>query len=203
MADGSVWEFHLNQSLNGQVVKNVFHYRSRGSADITVSIGAVGVAWGTAMIAAMSNVQVSQLGYVDIFVKHLAGFFEESTIPLTGTAGALAGDPLPPHDAFAFRYNRATTLTRHGQKRVAGISEGWNHNGVVDGPTELALLDVVAAQMAHVVDSADGLNTGAELWPVIYSKYLNGELRAEPISNLVSSVQYVRISTQNTRKLYR
>lgn len=212
MADGSIYEFHLNQTLFGQVVKNVFHYQSRGASDPTNTLGEIAVAWGTGMIAAVSNVQCSNVEYVSIYIRHLAGDMDEATVPLSATTGAVVGDCLPPHDAFAFRFNRTSTLTRHGQKRIAGVPEGAQDDGVALAGGVTTSLEAAAAQMEHIIVAADGLSIGSELWPVIYSKYLNGELRGEvvggvfvpmPISNLVSSVQYVRISTQNTRKLYR
>jgi hypothetical protein len=203
MADGSVYEIRLFETLLGQQVVNVFHYQSRGSSDITVSATAILTAWNSVIAAPLVAVQSNQVTLVQATLRHLVDGGAEATLVYSASTGTVSGDCLPPHDCFAFRYNRLTTSTRHGQKRIAGVPESWNVNGAVTDTAKLALLDTLAAAFFHKVDNADGLNAGAELWPIIYSTTLNGEPRTTPVINQVSSVGYVRLSTQNTRKVYR
>jgi len=203
MADGSVFEIRLFEELLGQQVVNVFHYQSRGSSDISSSMSDVLTAWNSVIAAPLVAVQNNHVNLLQSTIRHLVDGGEEATLTYSSSTGTVSGESLPPHDCFAFRYNRLTTSTRHGQKRIAGVSESWNVNGVVTDSTNITKLATLAAAFFHKVDSTDGLNTGAELWPVIYSTTLNGEPRIPPVINQVASVGYVRISTQNTRKVYR
>ena len=203
MADGSVYEFRLFETLMGQTAVNVFHYQSRGANDITTSAIDTLDAWWSVIALPLANVQSGQVSFVQATIRHLVDAGEEATRSFASSTGVVSGDCLPPHDCFAFRYNRLTTSTRHGQKRFAGVPESWNINGVVTDSANITKLDTLATALFHKVDSTDGLNTGAELWPIIYSTTLNGEPRTPPVINQVSSVGYVRISTQNTRKVYR
>jgi hypothetical protein len=212
MALGDVWFVRLQQQLLGQVVLNTFHFQSKGSSDVTSTPVFIAQMVLDYYAVQFVDVQSEQLQYVNSYARHLAGDEEEATYPTAIYGGTQSGDCLPPHDAWAFRFNRSSTATRHGQKRLAGIPETLQHQGVVIDTTTIGLLDDCANAMEHIFTAADGLNSGAELHPVIYSTILNGELRGSvvdgvfvpaPIVNVVSSVEYVRISTQNTRKLYR
>lgn len=203
MADGSVYEIRYFETLMGQTCVNVYHYQSRGSSDITTPIATVLSSWNTYFAPFLVAVQSSQVTLDHCTIRHLVDGGEEASQSFVGSNGTVAGDSLPPHDCFAFRYNRLTTSTRHGQKRIAGVPESWSVNGVVTDSTKQTLLDALATAMFHKITNAEGLNAGAELWPIIYSTTLNGEPRVTPVINQVASVGYVRISTQNTRKVYR
>lgn len=203
MAIGDVYEIRLRGEYLGQVVLNVFHYRSSGSNDITEPIATVAAAMGSILVTAIADVQNEAFQWLDAYAKKLVEGGDESTFPFSGgVPGSVTGEGLPPHDCWAFRYNRSLTTTRHGQKRFAGVSEGQHENGVAT-TSVLTDLSALADVLERDITSADGFGTGEILRPVIYSKFLNGELRETPVVNPVSSVQYVRISTQNTRKIYR
>lgn len=202
MALGDVYEIRLHGEYLSQVIFNVFHYQSSGSADVTDPILTIAAAIGTYLVTAFTPFQVDGFQWLDTYAKHLVEGGTEATHPFAGgQPGIISDQGLPAHDCFAFRLNRTLTTTRHGQKRLAGIAEGSQENGVAVSGV-LTALGVACAAMAHAFDSGDGFSTGAILKPVIYSTVLNGELRAVPVANPVGTVQYVRISTQNTRKVY-
>jgi len=203
MAIGDVYEVRLRGEYVSQVILNVFHYQSAGTADIAEPELTIAAALGAILVAQLVNIQVETFQWIDAYVKHLVDGGAEATFPFAGgEPGVIAAEGLPPHDAWAFRYNRSLTTTRHGQKRFAGVPETWQNNGVtVSG--FLTTLDDVGDNLERDITDADGFGAGEILRPVIYSKFLNGELRETPITNPVSSVSFVRISTQNTRKVYR
>jgi len=212
MAIGDVYEIRLQGEYLGQVILNVFHYQSAGTADISEPLLTVAAAVGTLIITDVVPTQVESFQWLSSYAKHLVEGGAEATFPFTGgEPGLQTGEGLPPHDAWAFRYNRTNTTTRHGQKRFAGVPEAQALNGVAASGA-LTALNELADTLERDITSADGFSAGEILRPVIYSQFLNGELRGSvvdgvfvpaPISNPVSSVQYVRISTQNTRKIYR
>jgi len=203
MAIGDIYELRLRGEYVSQVILNVFHYQSAGTADISEPELTIAAALGNILVASLVTIQCDGFQWLDAYVKHLVDGGAEATNPFAGgSPGEIVAEGLPPHDAWAFRYNRSLTTTRHGQKRIAGIPETWQNLGIA-ATAQLDELAAVADVLERDITDADGFAAGEILRPVIYSKFLNGELRDTPVINPVSSVAFVRISTQNTRKVYR
>jgi hypothetical protein len=118
------------------------------------------------------------------------GYAENNIVP--DVPGSLSGSAMPPFVAWAFRKNRLTRATRSGQLRVAGLSEGAQENGIA-----------VAAIIDDLDDLAEKLYlplthaSGASFAPCILRKTPAGGV--DTINGIVS-VEYVSVSSQNTRK---
>jgi hypothetical protein len=118
------------------------------------------------------------------------------TIPV-GAAGQRGGDALPPFVCYAFRLNRASTGSRHGQKRYVGVCEPDQVNGITTGTIQTAL-GALASKLEDTNQDLDGnaweLQIVRKIPPVPPSTtWLYAEFP-------IASVQFVSISSQNSRK---
>lgn len=122
--------------------------------------------------------------------------------PVAGTQGT---DALPPYVAFKFRFNRPNTLVRYGWKRLCGVPEGANVDGLVDGAWRITNQpNLVAGFMGESVGwygeapSAPGYTT---LSPVIVRATWNGdEVRPVELVEPLGVSFITTLGTQNTRK---
>ena len=108
--------------------------------------------------------------------------------------GLVTGTAQPPYIAWEFIYRRATALTRNGFKRFAGVTEED-----VDQAG-----NVQAGILANLVALADDLEQpltgpGSQPFsPVIYGRPIPSN--PTPRIGFVSQVQFLRVTTQNSRK---
>lgn len=114
--------------------------------------------------------------------------------------GLITGDTLGPNVAYSFRLNRATKATRSGWKRIAGVAESSQIDGVA-ATAQMILNDAFAA----VLDNP--LTVGIDaIYPVIVRKTYTGDppVLNDPtdwIYNIISGVSAKEnLTTQNTRK---
>ncbi len=110
--------------------------------------------------------------------------------------GSRGGDGLPAFVAYAFKYVRTTRAVRNGQKRIPGVAEPDQANGVVVGGITTLLGALETALESTLTDGSGNVWT-----PRIYRRAEPSRtppvVRADfPISNVLFS----RISTQNSRK---
>ena len=201
MALGDIYEFRLTSTYNTNIeCLNVFHYESNGSVDVTTPMNDVAHALylkiATPLTAILSDVLFLDSVYVKNLMTLTEGFFQTDGL----TNGDITGDCLPPFNAYSFQYQRQSAITRHGHKRFAGVPESAQVNGVVTNATILAAITTLSGALGAPLDDGEGLNASAELWPVIYGRYQNGELLPIPIINPVVAVNFTGIGSQNTRK---
>jgi hypothetical protein len=197
-----VYEFKLESLYNDAVeCLNVWTYESNGSVDVTTPMNDIAAAlWdkiGSALKAVASNVVV----YKSVYVKNLMTLTEGYYGLAPTEDGDRDGDCLPPFNAYSFQFQRQSAITRHGHKRFVGVPESVQHNGVITDGTTLTNLGTLAAALGAPLDDDNGINASAELWPIIYGRYQNGELLTVPIINPVIAVNFTGIGSQNTRKL--
>jgi len=69
-------------------------------------------------------------------------------------AGTVTGDSLPPYDAFGIRFIRTSRAVRHAHKRIAGVSESDQTQGVLTAGA-FSNLNAIAGFIAGPVISTD------------------------------------------------
>lgn len=194
MAIGDVVELTLHGTVLGQTNLNVFAYEQTAGVG-SDGAGGLAAAFEDTIIPAMQAVVTENTGYQSISWVSLNGTFQEGNLALATTIGSRPAPSLPPYAAWAFRLLRTTSESRGGYKRVAGISETDQDNGVYAG-TIITQLNALATAFALQLTT-----TGGNEWtPVIASFILNGVPRTTPVFNPISGAIYQRISTQNSRK---
>lgn len=185
-------ELTLYQTYNSTVqVRNVLHYRvgSVGTADET----GLTTAFIAEVLPLMLDVQHLTMEHQKMTVLNLTdniGWADVDLIP--DQQGVLGGEVEPPFVCYAFRKNRALRRVRSGQLRVCGVPEGAINYGLA-GPLVEDDLDQLAVALGETI--IDG--TGGSYVPVIIGKNPDGTVRDFAG---IESVEFVSISTQNSRK---
>lgn len=193
MAIGDLYRVIDHQSFDGQEVLNVYHYvqtDGAGAADELLT------AFNEDMIPSIRAVQNTSLTHTLLEAINLDNDADFGSMALTSSnAGTRAGESLPVFTCWAFRYNRATRAVRNGQKRICGPNEG-DQSG---GDAISAMLTPLNALAGAMEDPVTETVTSSSWKPVIV-RTTGTSAPFTYTSFDISSVQYVRISTQNTRK---
>jgi hypothetical protein len=203
MVFGDILQLTAFTSFAGQIGMNVFHYQVLVT-QVETAYQYVTAAWASdkwAMIAAHLS---SQVVLTSLEVRNLTNGVDIYSAAFN-VAGSVSGDALPPFVAYAFRLNRTNALTRHGQKRFWGVPESLQANGAPIA-SELPYLQQIGEDLGgNLVEESQG-NHNFELATVIVGRVLNAEGQYELALNRLNPVlssQFVRISSQNTRKIGR
>jgi len=151
--------------------------------------------WSAAVTNAMHwlTVEVFKADGVDVGAS---GFY---SIPLDEQTNDSAQDALPPFVAYSFQYTRPNANFRHGYKRLSGVPEPWNVNGVLNS-TGLAVVNTLAATLAGDVGLNDALVNRPYMEPILVQRVKNG-LPVDPdVWYKPSTVVYKKLGSQNSRK---
>jgi hypothetical protein len=117
-------------------------------------------------------------------------FFEKPE----GLAGVRGGEAMPPFVSWGFRLNRTSREFRPGAKRITGVAE----QDVVNGVPTLTIepdLDLAAAKLGDAISRITG---GNDLWEPALVRELVGLPPSE--FTLVTGAEFIRVTTQNSRK---
>lgn len=191
MAVGDIYRVKLRSSFFAQQILNVFYYQVSSGSNIAEDLA---LAFSD-VAGDISGCQASALSYNDITVENLDNLADFNLTPFT-SAGAISGEYLSPFVAWGFRYNRATRAVRNGSKRITGVPESLVQNGAATNAA-LDILEPIAVSMGNDLTGA----SGAVYRPVIFHK--DPEAPAGGVGFVVQDVVYVRLTTQNTRKIGR
>lgn len=112
---------------------------------------------------------------------------------LTSVPGLRTGDPLPNFNAWGFQYNRVAAGKRNGFKRIGAISES-DTAGNVAAATITTALGTLTGKLAAAIK----FGTIDQWFPEILERKPTGVYPWT--SHPISSVSYIRITTQNSRK---
>lgn len=156
MAELDIYELTDVQTLNGQTINNVFFYLQDLSFVTTNPTRSQTLAenWVAQKLNRIRAIQSSDVLHREVRVRNL---FDEADayslgISLTGNAVGEATGTMSTFNAFAFSLNGNTSLTRTGAKRVSGVLEGWQNDGVFSGDSvQIAAMDAAAAAFEEAV----------------------------------------------------
>lgn len=183
---------------------NVFQYEvDVASPFVLATYGAELIQeWYNYITAIIQPITSDAVAWREVAVRNLSDPDEIYIgIPEDTSAGAVAGDCMPPYVSWGFLLRRTTAATRNGYKRFWGVPESLQEDGV---PTTAAalLLPGIATSLANGFDLevAGTPAINPQFYPVIVRKDNTGALVA---SQRVASGQFRSIGTQNTRKFGR
>lgn len=145
MAAGDIYEVSDDQTLFSQQIGNVYFYRQALEFVTTDPTKAQTLAqnWVAQMLDKVRAIQTPDVLHTRIRVRNLYNESDayELSISLAGNAGvASTGQTTSPFDAYAFAMDGSNAAVRDGQKRIAGVDEGW----VLDGALNPATYDGTA-----------------------------------------------------------
>lgn len=193
MAIGNVFKLVLNSKLGLKPFTNVFHYRQT----FGVTGGEIlAQEWINEVFPHIQSVVTVNTEFVSVEwlnYDNLADFGVDDSI--AGQTGARAGESLPTFNTWGFQYNRETRATRNGSKRLGLISELDCAYGTATGAM-LPVLQAAANGLAQFVNLG-----GTEIWQPVIAR-LSPDGATVLLTNDVVSVDYKRMTTQNSRKAF-
>lgn len=185
------------------VTQNVWHYRFDNTVLPIPPYSDIASRWHTEVYTPTVGVISTGVVLTNIQILNLTNGLDEFNSPVSDD-GAVGGDPMPAFVAWAFRLNRATKLTRHGQKRLVGVPESLVAG---NAPTAGALASLQAIADAWEAGiTVTGVPTGSSLLsPVIVGRTpdVNGVYHLDLTKiNTVASIEFTHVSTQSSRKFF-
>lgn len=190
------------QTYLGQTMLNVYLYEM-------VEVGAettledIAQTFETLVLDAAADFQAAAVTHTFVQAKNLTNgvdIWEE----LSGRAGSAGGtEDQPSFMALGFRFVRSSALTRHGSKRIGGILEGAVTGNSLNA-SMTTLVDAYSAAAASVLEIDAGSPVDFVARPVIIGRFPKddpdaGEYDLSKV-NPVSAVQFIRVTTQSSRK---
>jgi len=198
MAIGNRYELIDFQSFEQQDCLNVYYYLQvsgiSGNAADLIS------AWNINVLPVLQTIQSVFISHLAIGAKNLDDPTDFSLLPhVPVVTGNQVGEAMPPFAAWAFRLTRQQTNIHHGAKRIAGLSEASQDAGVALPGFRPNLDNFAAVLGTNYVGVAGGVyeprimrKTKVLIPPsIVYTDFPMG------------AGQYIRLTTQNTRKFGR
>jgi hypothetical protein len=199
MPSGNHYELIDKQISQSQILLNVYCYEQ-----ISGSGGAEELAntWETEVLPAVLDIQSANVGHTNIIVNNLddlSDFFDKG---LTGQNGSVSGDMLPVYDAFVLKMVRGTRASRNGWKRIPGVAESAQHDGIV-GSTTFTALGTLAGLLFDELDAGDGNTWKLRIWRRHREASEGHPEVAQAFFPIADVEPLPNVSTQNTRKIGR
>lgn len=194
MAVGDVYHLIDYQEMQGQQIVNLYDFEQITAYEpigFNVADDII-TGWIEGYLPSIIAVQSEQVVHTLASCGAYGSFSDFSAQTLSAT-GEVTGGALPSFNAWGFKLQRTTRETRHGSRRVAGVAEAWQQNGVIDTPgvTPIATLAGTFSELISVSE----LGIAA---PVIVR--LNPTTHLPSITNRIVSGLYRGITTQKSRQ---
>lgn len=169
---------------------NVFYYASATRVDPLVDVF---TAFDGVVLTELPPVSTVNSLYTQVDIEEVKGGSTFDTFAIT-RPGTVSGDSMPPFVSWDFTLLRSGAGERNGYKRIMGVPETQQAGGFASAGA-LANLNNVAIGLAAILAT-----TNDEYVPVIRRKTIHHVPQTPPKFFDISTVNYSRIGTQNSRK---
>lgn len=190
------------QTYLGQTMLNVYFYRVT-ALEPAADYSDLAEAFDNVVRSKVKAIQSTSVVHPFIQVKNLSNGIDIHD-QIDSQNGMLAsGDDLASFYALGFRLVRTNATTRHGSKRIGGIGEAVTYGNDIIA----AYLDEAAAlatALASPIVREGTVDHDLSAQPVIVGRYPQGHAQAGELNlaviNPVQSAQFIRVTTQTTRR---
>jgi hypothetical protein len=199
---GSILVHKMFANLDGQQILNVQYYEVLSTVGAVVTLSGFALPFGEKFVNKFKPHQTTALAYIRTELYEVNGVEMDVYAFAPGVTGNASGDYLPTFNCYAIRQNRSTRITRNGQKRIAGVPESAQTNGVVAPATVNALANAAANLWVDEVLYDDDTQTGRQLY--VQGIIWGGNSPQYPLGRyqiINSCTVNNRITSQNTRKI--
>lgn len=183
MAINDLYELTYVQRLNEQAVYNVFHYQQSDSTvgQTITSAEALCNAFEQDVMPQILALQTSDVSAVELRAKNLFSAADNHVMSVTGSGDITSfvsgstDDCLPSFVQIPLILIQGNGEVKNGAKRIAGVSEGVQTDGVITLPAMLTQLEGAAGVLAGAI--WDGDITHPSFDPVVIKrvKEVSGE----------------------------
>lgn len=201
IAQGDILQITDISYLDTNQIINVFFYRVT-VRDVDTAYDDVASCYLSDVQNFMLPLQHNTLYHTNLVIRNLTNgvdIYEE----VTNNVGLAGGEACPNFVSYGFRLVRTDASTRHGSKRVGGLSESGVIGNTAPAAFTASLNACAAAFAADITFPGSGTDefTGE---PVIVGRFpaaspMHGQLDLGTI-NPVAACQYVRITSQTSRR---
>lgn len=195
MAIGDYYRLIDYQTMQGQQIVNVYDFQQTAiytpvsfteAQDLVDNFVLENMPF---LIAAQSEQVVHTL----VVAGAYGSFTDFGSSTVVDGTGLVTGGALPSFNAWGYKLQRTTRETRHGSKRIAGVAEAWQQNGVIDTPAVTAVTNL-GEQFGVPIP----VDETAIFTPVILS--LDPVTHLPVVSNKIINGIYRGITTQKSRQ---
>lgn len=183
--------------VNGVICKNVFWYKDVVGGGLAVDLAAV---FSTDIIDELIKVQSSSFQWTNLDVYNLvnpSNFY----VTTLSQAGLRPSAVMPNFVSWYMRYFRPTTIVHDGRKAIAGVAEVDVTDGHIVTTLEVTMDLVTDALQAQLIDGSGTPYSACIAKTEPYTNPVTGKTYRVPIELFpIERVEYVRVSTQNSRK---
>lgn len=188
-AVNDVYQLRLKYTVREQRFMNVFHYQATGIAGTASQCRQ---AVNGQLFPQLQAIMSSETVWGTWEVQNLDDPTDFASVTFTAVGGR-SGTYSTTHDAFSFTYESARADAQSGGKRFGAVAA----SDMIDGLPAPALITPIATLEA-------ALATQITIAGCTYRPRIYGKRRAQlgTFANPVASVNFLGITTQNTRKFY-
>jgi len=200
----SIIQLKFFQELLGQQVLNVQYYVVVSETGAVTSLSGFAEAAYNLYTTTLDDLQSNQLIYRRVELYEVNGIEFDIYTPDVAETGNVGGEIMSSFNAISIRQVRNSRATRHGYKRLAGVSETIVANGQLT-PTAFEAANIAGDILFHEPQTWVSVNEPTRsilVLPIIWG----GNDPAYPLgrfSTVDAIVVNPWVSTQNTRKVGR
>lgn len=175
LAVGDVYEVTDVQTLYEQEVLNVYFYQQQAAFVPLSGTTAQALAdeWVETILPVIAAVQNTDLTHVEVRVRNLFDDTDQG-VAVAGVAGQYAGtNGLSTFAAAGLTLNTDNAAVRPGSKRIAGLVEEQQSDGVIVESTAIGLLDDIAEALAAPI-TGGLIITDDIMFPIVVKRVRSG-----------------------------
>lgn len=210
-----VYEVTHVQSLFEQEVNNVYFYQERSVFVTTYPTVSQLVAerFVAQILPKVNAVQTADLKNVSIRVRNLFNAADSFELIISGTGSiASVNQTMPAFNAFGFTLAGDTAAVKPGAKRIAGVDEAFNQNGVFNGTAmQIGFFTALADTFKEPL-TVGLIIQGDVFYPVLVKRVRSGtkgnytyklptDLLSTVVSTIITTSFNLLITSQTSRKV--
>lgn len=207
MPAGDLYQVVDKYTFAGQQMLNVYFYRRTAEVLAGNIAEQVADSWVATVLPDIVAMQTGDVLHTEVVATNLFDGADTATV-LISESGELAGDDTAaPFDAVGFRLRQDNGSIRNGAKRIGGVPDSFDTDGVIAGGGVITLLLAAGAAMLLGLDA--GIVSNAFL-PIVVKRILDGgsyrlpENSGEGVwGNIVDALYNANMTSQTSRKIGR